>query len=61
MGFPPKPEERWRYIKELKVASRACVRQRNRPPARSHELNQPTSEQRQLEQMQADMSAANAT
>ncbi len=32
--FPPKPEERWRYIKSWKVASRACVHnQRNRPPA----------------------------
>lgn len=25
-GLPPKPEERWRYIKELKAASLAYVR-----------------------------------
>ena len=31
-GLPPKPEERWRYIKSWKVASRVCVRPQNLLP-----------------------------
>lgn len=31
-GLPPKPEERWRYIKELEAASLASARRPNRPP-----------------------------
>lgn len=32
-GLPPKPESAGVTSKSWKVASRACVRQRNRPPA----------------------------
>lgn len=48
-GLPPKPEERWRYIKELE-SRQPGVRTPTEPSAggRSHESNQLTSEQRQL-------------
>ncbi|PSN06227.1 cell division protein FtsN [Siccibacter turicensis] len=56
-GLPPKPEERWRYIKELEDRQPG-VRQPTEPSAGGEIKNQDqlTSEQRQLlEQMQADM------
>lgn len=31
-GLPPKPEERWRYLKSWKAASLASARRPNRPP-----------------------------
>ena len=31
-GLPPKPEERWRYIKELESRQPACVRRPSHPP-----------------------------
>lgn len=56
-GLPPKPEERWRYIKELE--NRQIGVQTPTEPTAGGELNsktQLTAEQRQLlEQMQADM------
>ncbi|MFC0226582.1 cell division protein FtsN [Serratia aquatilis] len=56
-GLPPKPEERWRYIKELE--NRQIGVQSPTEPTAGGELNsktQLTNEQRQLlEQMQADM------
>lgn len=56
-GLPPKPEERWRYIKELENRQPG-VRTPTQPTAGGEVLNsrQLTNEQRQLlEQMQADM------
>ena len=56
-GLPPKPEERWRYIKELEDRQPG-VRQPTEPTAGGEIKNQDqlTAEQRQLlEQMQADM------
>ncbi|WBM70562.1 cell division protein FtsN [Buttiauxella sp. WJP83] len=56
-GLPPKPEERWRYIKELENRQTG-VRSPTEPTAGGEVQNkdQLTSEQRQLlEQMQADM------
>lgn len=56
-GLPPKPEERWRYIKELENRQTG-VRAPTEPSAGGEVQNkdQLTSEQRQLlEQMQADM------
>lgn len=56
-GLPPKPEERWRYIKELE-SRQPGVRTPTEPSAGGEVMNpnQLTSEQRQLlEQMQADM------
>ncbi|WP_300000841.1 cell division protein FtsN [uncultured Cedecea sp.] len=56
-GLPPKPEERWRYIKELENRQPG-VRTPTEPTAGGEVLNsrQLTNEQRQLlEQMQADM------
>jgi len=56
-GLPPKPEERWRYIKELENRQPG-VRTPTEPTAGGEVQNkdQLTSEQRQLlEQMQADM------
>ncbi len=56
-GLPPKPEERWRYIKELENRQPG-VRSPTEPTAGGEVQNkdQLTSEQRQLlEQMQADM------
>lgn len=56
-GLPPKPEERWRYIKELE--NRQIGVQSPTEPTAGGEVNsktQLTDEQRQLlEQMQADM------
>lgn len=56
-GLPPKPEERWRYIKELE--NRQIGVQSPTQPTAGGEVNsktQLTNEQRQLlEQMQADM------
>ncbi|CAQ86336.1 MULTISPECIES: cell division protein FtsN [Photorhabdus] len=56
-GLPPKPEERWRYIKELE--NRPVGIETPRDPSSSGQINsqtQLTAEQRQLlEQMQADM------
>ena len=56
-GLPPKPEERWRYIKELE--NRQIGVQTPTEPTAGGELNSKTeltAEQRQLlEQMQADM------
>lgn len=56
-GLPPKPEERWRYIKELE--NRQLGVQTPTEPTAGGEVNsktQLTQEQRQLlEQMQADM------
>lgn len=56
-GLPPKPEERWRYIKELENRQPG-VRSPTEPTAggEMQSKDQLTSEQRQLlEQMQADM------
>ncbi|MGE9553103.1 cell division protein FtsN [Erwinia amylovora] len=56
-GLPPKPEERWRYIKELENRQ-ITVPQPTEPTAGGevHSQTQLTDEQRQLlEQMQADM------
>lgn len=56
-GLPPKPEERWRYIKELE-SRQPGVRAPTEPSAGGEVKNpeQLTPEQRQLlEQMQADM------
>jgi cell division protein FtsN len=56
-GLPPKPEERWRYIKELE-SRQPQITQPTEPSAGGQPLNknQLTNEQRQLlEQMQADM------
>lgn len=56
-GIPPKPEERWRYIKELE-SRQPGVRAPTEPSAGGEVLNadQLTNEQRQLlTQMQADM------
>ncbi|MCT4700851.1 cell division protein FtsN [Enterobacteriaceae bacterium H20N1] len=56
-GLPPKPEERWRYIKELENRQPG-VRSPTEPTAGGEVQNkdQLTNEQRQLlEQMQADM------
>lgn len=56
-GLPPKPEERWRYIKELENRQPG-VRSPTEPTAGGEVQNkdQLTTEQRQLlEQMQADM------
>lgn len=56
-GLPPKPEERWRYIKELENRQPG-VRSPTEPTAGGEVQNkdQLTYEQRQLlEQMQADM------
>ncbi|WP_318368154.1 cell division protein FtsN [Enterobacter sp.] len=56
-GLPPKPEERWRYIKELE-SRQPGVRAPTEPSAGGEVQNpdQLTNEQRQLlEQMQADM------
>ncbi|WP_132924337.1 MULTISPECIES: cell division protein FtsN [Sodalis] len=56
-GLPPKPEERWRYIKELE--NRQIGVQSPTEPTAGGEVQSPaqlTDEQRQLlEQMQADM------
>ncbi|MGL9773894.1 MAG: cell division protein FtsN [Sodalis sp. (in: enterobacteria)] len=56
-GLPPKPEERWRYIKELENCQIGV--QSPTEPTAGGEVNSPaqlTNEQRQLlEQMQADM------
>lgn len=56
-GLPPKPEERWRYIKELENRQTG-VRTPTEPTAGGEVMNsrQLTDEQRQLlEQMQSDM------
>jgi len=56
-GLPPKPEERWRYIKELE-SRQPGVRAPTEPSAGGNVTNtdQLTDEQRQLlAQMQADM------
>ena len=56
-GLPPKPEERWRYIKELE-SRQPCVRAPTEPTAGGEVMKpeQLTDEQRQLlAQMQADM------
>ncbi|KAE9789809.1 cell division protein FtsN, partial [Escherichia coli] len=56
-GLPPKPEERWRYIKELE-SRQPGVRAPTEPSAGGEVKNadQLTNEQRQLlAQMQADM------
>lgn len=56
-GLPPKPEERWRYIKELE-SRQPGVRAPTEPSAGGEvkNTNQLTDEQRQLlSQMQADM------
>ncbi|MGP4123648.1 MAG: cell division protein FtsN [Sodalis sp. (in: enterobacteria)] len=56
-GLPPKPEERWRYIKELE--NRQILVQFPTEPTASGKLNSPaqlTDEQRQLlEQIEADI------
>ncbi|WP_049292815.1 cell division protein FtsN [Franconibacter helveticus] len=56
-GLPPKPEERWRYIKELESRQPGVVKP-TEPSAGGEIMHQDqlTNEQRQLlEQMQADM------
>lgn len=56
-GLPPKPEERWRYIKELENRQPGVLTP-TEPTAGGQVINskQLTNEQRQLlEQMQADM------
>jgi len=56
-GLPPKPEERWRYIKELENRQPGVLTP-TEPTAGGEVMNskQLTNEQRQLlEQMQADM------
>ena len=56
-GLPPKPEERWRYIKELENRQPGVLSP-TEPTAGGEVINskQLTNEQRQLlEQMQADM------
>ncbi len=56
-GLPPKPEERWKYIKELE-SRQPGVRAPTEPSAGGEVINpkQLTDEQRQLlDQMQADM------
>jgi len=56
-GLPPKPEERWKYIKELE-SRQPGIRTPTEPSAGGEVVNpnQLTDEQRQLlEQMQADM------
>ena len=56
-GLPPKPEERWRYIKELESRQPGVVKP-TEPSAGGEIMNQDqlTNEQRQLlDQMQADM------
>ncbi len=56
-GLPPKPEERWKYIKELE-SRQPGIRTPTEPSAGGEvkNANQLTNEQRQLlEQMQADM------
>lgn len=56
-GLPPKPEERWRYIKELE-SRQPSVLKPTEPSAGGEIMNpdQLTNEQRQLlDQMQADM------
>lgn len=56
-GLPPKPEERWRYIKELE-SRQPGVRAPTEPSAGGEVMkpDQLTNEQRQLlAQMQADM------
>ncbi|MBV4414226.1 cell division protein FtsN [Enterobacteriaceae bacterium YMB-R22] len=56
-GLPPKPEERWRYIKELETRQPGVARP-TEPSAGGEIIHQDqlTDEQRQLlEQMQADM------
>ncbi|MDU2939247.1 MAG: cell division protein FtsN [Enterobacteriaceae bacterium] len=56
-GLPPKPEERWKYIKELE-SRQPGIRTPTEPSAGGEVKNpdQLTDEQRQLlEQMQADM------
>ncbi|MFK9409922.1 cell division protein FtsN, partial [Escherichia coli] len=56
-GLPPKPEERWRYIKELE-SRQPGVRAPTEPTAGGEVMKpeQLTDEQRQLlAQMQADM------
>lgn len=56
-GLPPKPEERWRYIKELESRQPGVVKP-TEPTAGGEIMNQEqlTNEQRQLlDQMQADM------
>ena len=56
-GLPPKPEERWRYIKELENRQPG-IRTPTEPTAGGEVVNshQLTNEQRQLlEQMQSDM------
>lgn len=56
-GLPPKPEERWKYIKELENRQPGVLTP-TEPSAGGEVLNQRqlTNEQRQLlEQMQADM------
>jgi cell division protein FtsN len=55
-GLPPKPEERWRYIKELESRQPGVRAYRTDGRRRSDETEQLTDEQRQLlAQMQADM------
>lgn len=56
-GLPPKPEERWKYIKELE-SRQPGIRTPTEPSAGGEVMNsnQLTDEQRQLlDQMQADM------
>ncbi|EOC0521256.1 cell division protein FtsN [Cronobacter sakazakii] len=56
-GLPPKPEERWRYIKELESRQPGVLKP-TEPSAGGEIMNQDqlTDEQRQLlDQMQADM------
>lgn len=56
--LPPKPEERWRYIKELEKRQPEVVREPTEPTAGGEVVNpeQLTGEQRQLlAQIQADM------
>ncbi|ALB61188.1 Cell division protein FtsN [Cronobacter condimenti 1330] len=56
-GLPPKPEERWRYIKELESRQPGVLKP-TEPSAGGEIMNQDqlTNEQRQLlDQMQADM------
>lgn len=56
-GLPPKPEERWRYIKELESRQPGVLKP-TEPSAGGEIMNpdQLTNEQRQLlDQMQADM------
>ena len=55
-GLPPKPEERWRYIKELESRQRRACADRAIRRWRGENADQLTDEQRQLlAQMQADM------